>query len=55
MTWWEWLLAVLGVLIFVAAIGSFIDSSAKCDRKGGVYFCARGSTCVCLAPGVVLP
>ncbi|HYQ30392.1 MAG TPA: hypothetical protein VER04_24350 [Polyangiaceae bacterium] len=59
MRWWEWLLLTLGVLMgvlmIVGAIGSYIDGSAACERKGGAYFCPRGSSCICLAPGVVLP
>jgi len=55
MRWYEWAFVAAFVLLVISAIGSWIEGSAACERKGGTYFCAHSSSCICLAPGLVLP
>ena len=55
MRWYDWLFFGVLALLSVSAVGAYLQGSAECERKGGAYFCAHGSTCICLAPGVVIP
>ena len=43
------------VIAGVALICWTDEQGNDCRAKGGVYFCAYKSPCLCLAKGVVLP
>ena len=42
-------------LLCVAATFEMCEAGDRCRQRGGYFYCAYRSPCVCLAKGMVLP
>jgi ferric-dicitrate binding protein FerR (iron transport regulator) len=48
------ILAACAILLVVCLVWRS-QAEEACERKGGTYYCAYKSSCLCLAKGTVLP
>lgn len=42
-------------LLAIAMVIAQLTEESRCEERGGVFYCAYKSSCLCLAKGTVLP
>jgi len=45
----------IAALVLVAVLVLTFQEGDRCRVRGGTFYCGYKSTCVCFAPGTVLP